>query len=76
MQSGDRMRTVEIARRMALIAPRRADLWLDLGRLNEAAGALGAAQKAFEACLSLVPSGQPLHNEAALGLHSLKRRLN
>ena len=56
--------------------PRRPELWIDLGRLNEAVGALGAAQKAFEACLSLVPPGQTMHNEAALGLHALKRRLN
>jgi hypothetical protein len=49
---------------------------MDLGRLNEASGALGAAQRAYEACLSLVPGGQALHNEAALGLHALKGRLN
>jgi regulator of sirC expression with transglutaminase-like and TPR domain len=76
MQTGERMRALEIAKRMVLIAPRRPDLWIDLGRLNEASGALGAAQKSFEACLSLVPPGHALHNEAALGLHTLKRRLN
>jgi regulator of sirC expression with transglutaminase-like and TPR domain len=76
LQNGERARALEIAKRMVLIAPRRAELWMDLGRLNEAAGALGAAQRAFEACLSLVPPGQTLHNEAALGLHALKRRLN
>ena len=76
LQNGERMRALEIAKRMVLIGPRRPDLWMELGRLNEAAGALGAAQKAFEACLSLVPPGQTLHNEAALSLHTLKRRLN
>jgi len=76
LQTGERMRALEIVKRMVLIAPRRADLWMDLGRLNEASGALGAAQKSFEACLSLVPPGHALHNEAALGLHTLKRRLN
>jgi len=76
IQSGERMRVLEVAKRMVLIAPRRPELWLDLGRLNEAAGALGAALRAFEACLSLVPAGQSLHNEAALSLHMLKRRLN
>jgi regulator of sirC expression with transglutaminase-like and TPR domain len=76
VQDGERSRALEIARRMVLIAPRKPELWVDLGRLNEATGALGAATKAFEACLSLVPSGHPLHNEAALGLHMLKRRLN
>ena len=76
LQNGERVRALEIAKRMVLIGPRRPDLWIELGRLNESAGALGAAQKAFEACLSLVPPGQPLHNEAALSLHALKRRLN
>jgi len=76
LQTGERRRALEIVKRMVLIAPRRPDLWMDLGRLNEAAGALGAAQKSFEACLSLVPPGHALHNEAALGLHALKRRLN
>jgi regulator of sirC expression with transglutaminase-like and TPR domain len=76
LQTGERMRALEIVKRMVLIAPRRPDLWIDLGRLNEATGALGAAQKSFEACLSLVPPGHGLHNEAALGLHALKRRLN
>ncbi len=76
LQAGDRARALEIGKRMALVAPRRPELWLDLGRLNEATGALGAAQKAFEACIALVPAGQSLHNEATLGLHTLKRRLN
>src|SRR5271155_1191971 len=76
LQMGERMRALEIAKRMVLVAPRRPDLWIELGRLNEATGALGAAQKSFEACLSLVPPGHGLHNEAALGLHALKRRLN
>ena len=76
VQRGERQRALEIAKRMILIAPRRPQLWMELGRISEAAGALGGAQKAFEACLSLTPPGQALHNEAALGLHALKRRLN
>jgi regulator of sirC expression with transglutaminase-like and TPR domain len=76
LNNGERVRALEIAKRMVLIAPKRPELWMDLGRLNEASGALGAAQRAYEACLSLVPGGQALHNEAALGLHALKRRLN
>jgi regulator of sirC expression with transglutaminase-like and TPR domain len=75
-QTGERSRTLEIAKRMVLIAPRRPDLWIDLARLNEGAGALGAALKAYEACLSLATQGAALHNEAALALHALKRRLN
>ena len=69
-------RALEIVSRMALIAPLRPDLWLDLARLNEALGALGASRKAYERCLALSPPGQALHNEAALGLAHLKRRLN
>jgi len=76
LNNGERVRALEISKRMVLIAPRRPELWMDLARLNEASGALGAAQRAYEACLSLVPGGQALHNEAALGLHALKRRLN
>jgi regulator of sirC expression with transglutaminase-like and TPR domain len=76
LQAGERGRALEIAKHMVLIAPRRADMWIDLARLNEGAGALGAAQKAYEACLALAPQGVALHNEAALALHALKRRLN
>jgi regulator of sirC expression with transglutaminase-like and TPR domain len=76
MDTGERTRALEIAKRMVLIAPRQPELWLDLARLNEAAGALGAAQKACDVCLTLAQPGQPLHNEAALALLGLKRRLN
>jgi regulator of sirC expression with transglutaminase-like and TPR domain len=76
IQAGDRMRALEVVKRMVLIAPRRGELWLDLARMNEQTGALGAAQKAYEACLALANPGAAIHNEAALGLHGLKRRLN
>lgn len=76
LQTGERTRALEIAKRMVLIAPRRPELWIDLARLNENSGALGAAQRSYEACLALSQQGAPLHNEAALALHALKRRLN
>ncbi|MDE3116875.1 MAG: transglutaminase family protein [Pseudomonadota bacterium] len=76
LKTGERPRALAIAGRMALIAPARADLWLDLARLNEAAGSLGAAQKAYISCLALAKPGAVLHNEAVLGLDGLKRRLN
>ncbi|HEY2070537.1 MAG TPA: transglutaminase-like domain-containing protein [Rhizomicrobium sp.] len=76
LQTGDRMRALEIAKRMVLIAPRLPELWIDLARLNEATGALGGAQRAYEACLTIAKTGQGLHNEAALALSALKRRLN
>ena len=76
LNSGNRQRALEIARRMTLIAPKKAELWMDLARLNEGSGSLGAATRAYETCLTLVQPGVALHNEAALGLHALKRRLH
>lgn len=73
---GDRVRALEIAKRMILIGPNKAELWLDLARLNEANGILGDARRAYEACLDIARQGQHLHNEAALGLAGLKRRIN
>ena len=73
---GDRGRALEIAKRMILIGPGKAELWLDLARLNEANGILGDARRAYEACLDIARQGQSLHNEAALGLAGLKRRIN
>jgi regulator of sirC expression with transglutaminase-like and TPR domain len=76
LEAGKTPRALEIAGRMALIAPRRPDVWFDLARLNEANGVLGASRKAYERCLELSPQGEALHNEAALLLAHLKRRLN
>lgn len=76
LSAGDAQRGLELSRRMVLIAPRRPDLWFDLARLNESVGVLGAARNAYEMCLELAPSGQALHNEAAISLSQLKRRLN
>ena len=44
---------------------------VDLARLNESAGVLGHARKAYEACLEIARPGQSLHNEAAIGLSGL-----
>jgi regulator of sirC expression with transglutaminase-like and TPR domain len=76
LNNGERMRALEVAKRMVLLAPARSELWIELARLNESSGALGAAQRAYEACLSLAGRGESLHNEAALALQALKRRLN
>lgn len=76
LNAGERTRALEIAKRMVLVAPKKPELWIDLARLNESTGALGAAQKAYEACLSLLKPGAPYHNEAALAVTALKRRLN
>lgn len=76
LAAGNRQRALEIAKRMVLIGPRKPDLWIDLARLEEAEGALGAATRAYETCLALDKPGTALHNEATLGLLALKRRLH
>lgn len=76
LQAGGHGRALEFAKRMVLIGPGRAELWLDLARLNQAAGVLGDARRAYEACLEIARPGQSLHNEAALGLAGLKRLIN
>jgi len=76
LEAGDRARALEIARRMTLLAPRRPDIWLDFAQMNEASGSLGAARKALEQCLALAGQGEAIHNEAALALNNLKRKLN
>jgi regulator of sirC expression with transglutaminase-like and TPR domain len=75
-EAGDSARAIEIARRMATIAPKAAELWLELARLNDSAGVLRAAREAYENCLAIASPGEAWHNEAALALASLKRRLN
>jgi len=75
-QGGDHDRALDLAKRMVLIGPRRTELWLELARLQEDAGSLGAAKKAYEAALVLSRPGDASLNEAALALHALKRRLN
>jgi regulator of sirC expression with transglutaminase-like and TPR domain len=69
-------RAVEVLRRMLLIAPRRAPLWLELARLQETVGALGSARAAYEQCLVHGKETDYGGNEAALALQALKRRLN
>lgn len=76
LQLGDKSRAVEVAQRMVLLAPQRSELWMDLGHLHEDQGSLGGARKAYEKCLTLTKSETALHNEAALALQGLKRRLN
>lgn len=76
LRQGNNGRAIEVARRMVLLAPNRPELWMDLAHLNEEEGALSAARKDYETCLTLTKSGTPFHNEATLGLQGLKRRLN
>ncbi len=76
IETGELPRALTLAKRMVLIAPRRAELWVDLAQLHEEEGELGAARTAYRTCLTLAQPGAPLHNEAALGLEELRRRLN
>ncbi|HTO41294.1 MAG TPA: transglutaminase-like domain-containing protein [Rhizomicrobium sp.] len=75
-QAGDLKRVLDLAQRMVRLGPTRTDLWLDLARLQEQAGSLGAAKGAYEAALVLTKPGDALRNETALALHALKRKLN
>ena len=76
LERGDGARGRDVAGRMVLLAPRRPDLWFDLARINEAMGILGEARNAYERCSGLARPGEALHNEAALALANLRRRLN
>jgi regulator of sirC expression with transglutaminase-like and TPR domain len=76
LKNRDPGRAIEIGRRMALIAPHRPPLWLELGRLQESTGALSAARSAYEHCLKAARGGDLFHNEATLALHALRRRIN
>jgi regulator of sirC expression with transglutaminase-like and TPR domain len=75
-ETGDLPRALTLAKLMLLIAPKRPELWIELAQLHEQEGELGAARNAYNACLTLALPGAPLHNEAALGLEDLRRRLN
>jgi regulator of sirC expression with transglutaminase-like and TPR domain len=72
----DSGRASDVLQRMALIAPRRSILWLELGKIQESAGALSGARRAYENCLKAGTNGDDICNEAAFALHALKRRLN
>jgi regulator of sirC expression with transglutaminase-like and TPR domain len=72
----DTGRAIDILWRMLLFAPTRDHLWLELARLQESIGALGAARSSYEQCLAHAKASVSPNNEAALALSALKRRLN
>jgi regulator of sirC expression with transglutaminase-like and TPR domain len=76
LKQRDSSRSAEVLHRMAMIAPRRSVLWLELGKIQESAGALSGARRAYETCLKTAPGADDIANEAAFALHALKRRLN
>jgi regulator of sirC expression with transglutaminase-like and TPR domain len=76
LKARDSARACEILRRMSVIAPKRAIVWMELARLEEGVGSLSAARKAYERCLDATRPGDLFQNEASLALRALKRKLN
>jgi regulator of sirC expression with transglutaminase-like and TPR domain len=76
MAAKDTIRTLTITERMVLIAPRRADLWLELAKASEAVGKLNGAIRAAQSCIALSDAESSAGREAAFVLHGLKRRVN
>ncbi|NOT42544.1 MAG: hypothetical protein HOP13_18875 [Alphaproteobacteria bacterium] len=72
----DSVRALTITERMVLIAPRRADLWLELSKASEATGKMNAAIRAAQNCLNLAGPDAPIGRQAAFALQALKRRVN
>lgn len=72
----DMVRALTITERMVLIAPRRADLWLELSKASEATGKMNAAIAAAQNCLNLAGKEAPLGRQAAFALQALKLRVN
>jgi len=72
----DMLRALTIAERMVLIAPRRAELWLDLSRANQEIGKLNGAIRAAQSCVQLAGDKSLVGREAAFTLQSLKRMVN
>jgi regulator of sirC expression with transglutaminase-like and TPR domain len=69
-------RILSLSERMILLAPKRADLWLDVARASENVGKLRNAAGAFQAVMKIAGSESQLGREAAIALNAVKRRLN
>lgn len=76
LASKDAMRALTITERMVLIAPRRADLWLELSKASESIGKMNAAISAARNCIGLAGSDSPMGRKATFALQSLKLRVN
>lgn len=72
----DPQRILALCERMILVAPKRADLWLDVARASETVGKLRNAAGAFQAVMKIAGSESQLGREAAIALNAVKRRLN
>jgi regulator of sirC expression with transglutaminase-like and TPR domain len=76
LASRDTLRTLTITERMVLIAPRRADLWLELAKASEGVGKLNGAIRAAQRAIELADAESAAGREAAFVLHGLKRIVN
>ena len=74
--SRDTIRTLTITERMVLIAPQRADIWLEVAKASESVGKMNGAIRAAQSCMSLAGVETAEGREAAFILQSLKRRVN
>jgi regulator of sirC expression with transglutaminase-like and TPR domain len=74
-KSGNLERTIELVRRMTLIAPNDARLWADLAELHAARGNLSAAASAFERSIARAPDDN-FRAAAELALERVRHTLN
>jgi len=72
----DMLRALTMAERMVVIAPRHAELWLDLSKACEGVGKMNGAIRAAQRCIALAGSDSALGREAAFVVHGLKRMVN
>lgn len=72
----DSVRALAIAERMVLIAPRRADLWLELAKASESIGKMNSAIRAAGNCASLAGRDSALGRDATFMMQALKLCLN
>jgi regulator of sirC expression with transglutaminase-like and TPR domain len=72
----DPQRVLSLSERMILLAPKRADLWLDVARASETVGKLRNATGAFQAVIKIAGVESALGREAAIALNAVRRRLN
>jgi len=76
LASRDTIRALTATERMILIAPMRADIWLELSKACEQVGKLNGAIRAAQSCVTLAGVESAAGREAAFILQGLKRIVN
>ena len=78
LKAGEHDRAREVVTRMIWLAPRRAGLQFELGRLEVHAGHMSAAAAAFETCRSMASGDGEMRiaDMATEALRRLKTKLN